>query len=305
MANWQRLGSVVAMGRPMFLLGPLVPYLLGVVFAWREEGSVDYRLVIVGWLGIAAAQLMTHYVNEYFDAEADRAVTTRTPFSGGSGVLGQDLLPRWVALAAGVAWLGIAVGVAMMLHLSLGAGRSVYALFAIGISVGWFYSSPPVTLASRGLGEIATALATAILVPVTGHFLQTGRISEVLIAACLPFALLVFAMMLMVHMPDYDADRRWGKRTVVVRLGPAGAAALYIAILPLSYLAPLGVAGWGLPPAVVALLFLTLPIAIRNYRALRRGDHLRPESLAALVAGGVALPVTGGLLELGGMLLVP
>ncbi|MFQ5946722.1 MAG: prenyltransferase [Anaerolineae bacterium] len=299
------LRATIAMGRPLFLLGPALPYLLGVVFAWREEGTVDYGLVIVGWLGVAAAQLMTHYVNEYFDAEADRAVTTRTPFSGGSGVLAQDLLPRWVALATGLAWLGIAVGVAMLLHLGLGAGRGVYALFALGILVGWFYSSPPVALASRGLGEVATALVVAILVPVTGHFLQSGGISEVLIAACLPFALLVFAMMLMVHMPDYEADRRWGKRTVVVRLGQARAAALYIALLPLGYLAPLGVMGWGLPPAIVALLFLTLPIALRNFRALRRGDHLRPERIAGLVAGGVALPVSGGLLELGGMLLVP
>ncbi len=247
----RRLRAMIAMGRPLFLLGPALPYLLGAVFAWREGATLHLGLLVVGWLGVVSAQLMTQYANEFCDAEVDsresfdrqanRAVTTRTPFSGGSGVLGQGIYARWVALGAGLVWLGIAIGVAIFLHLGLGAGRGVYALFALGILVGWFYSSPPVALAPRGLGEFATAGVVAFLVPVTGHFLQTGRISAVPIAACLPFALLVFAMMLMVHMPDHDADRRWGKRTLVVRLGQPRAAALYVAILPLGYLASLGV----------------------------------------------------------------
>ncbi len=68
---------------------------------------------------------------------------------------------------------------------------------------------------------------------------------------------------------------------------------------------PSGSCDGALPPAIVALFFLTLPIAMRNYLALRRADYLHPERLSGLVAGGVALPVTGGLLGLGGMLLIP
>jgi len=41
----------------------------------------------VGQVGVSAIQLMTHFVNEYYDAPRDALVAIRTLFSGGSGVL--------------------------------------------------------------------------------------------------------------------------------------------------------------------------------------------------------------------------
>ena len=47
---------------------------------------------------MTAAQLMTHYANDYFDLEADRANRTPTRWSGGSRVLPAGVLPPRVAL---------------------------------------------------------------------------------------------------------------------------------------------------------------------------------------------------------------
>ena len=46
-------------------------------------------------------QLMTHYANDYFDLEADRANQTPTTWSGGSRVLpAGELSPRVALIAA-------------------------------------------------------------------------------------------------------------------------------------------------------------------------------------------------------------
>ena len=58
------------------------------------------------------AQLMTHYVGEYFDLAADRAHPAPSPFSGGSRVLVEDgaLAATCVEMAAatGAASVGLA-----------------------------------------------------------------------------------------------------------------------------------------------------------------------------------------------------
>src|SRR6185312_13522547 len=113
----QRAVAFVKLGRPQFLVGGFVLYGLGASLAAAGGAPLDGWRYGWGQLCVTATQLMTHYANDYFDLEADRANRTPTRWSGGSRVLPDGALRPGVALAAalvlGFGALGATVALAM------------------------------------------------------------------------------------------------------------------------------------------------------------------------------------------------
>lgn len=294
--------AFVALSRIKFLGGAALLYVFGTTIAWWEgAATTDFGPFLLGLLAMWGVQLMTHYLNEYFDFETDRITQNRTPFSGGSGVLPQGLLDRRVALIA--ATLSILGGVTAALGLFiLGRARpSALTLFALATFIGWGYSSPPLRLSSRGVGELATTLTVSFLVPLWGYHLQTGEVSQTLILAVLPLAALQMAMLLRIHMPDYEPDRATAKLTLVVRLGIKGTARLHNFFVVLAYFLALLAYFLGLPREVVILFYFTLPLAAYNWGKMRL--PFEEKDLFRLPFWGVALFVSAAASELMGFII--
>src|SRR5206468_6718241 len=93
----RRLMAFVRLGRPQFLVGGFVLYGLGGALAVAGGAAFDPWRYGWGQLVVTATQLMTHYANDYFDLEADRANRTPTRWSGGSRVLPDGALAPEVA----------------------------------------------------------------------------------------------------------------------------------------------------------------------------------------------------------------
>src|SRR4030095_10362295 len=101
--------AFIRLGRPLFLGGGFLLYALGAAVARSHGHEIEVHVYLLGQLVVTAFQLMTHYANDYFDYEADRANKTPTRWSGGSRVLVAGELPRRTALIAAraLAMLGI------------------------------------------------------------------------------------------------------------------------------------------------------------------------------------------------------
>src|SRR5690242_18411853 len=110
-----KLIAFIRLARPHFLLGGFLLYALGALVARYEGYPVDFRVYWVGQLFVTSIQLMTQFLNEYWDVDADRLNPSRTPFSGGSGMLGPGGLKRETAFTAAVACLAIATAAAIWL----------------------------------------------------------------------------------------------------------------------------------------------------------------------------------------------
>src|SRR5829696_1130897 len=108
-----RLLAFVRMSRPHFLVGGFMLYALGALIARWQGYVIDFGLYWIGQLYVTGVQLMTHYLNEYWDVETDRLNQSRTPFSGGSGMLGPDGVTREAAFTAAVACLAVATAAAV------------------------------------------------------------------------------------------------------------------------------------------------------------------------------------------------
>jgi 1,4-dihydroxy-2-naphthoate octaprenyltransferase len=294
-----RLWSLLVLTRAHFLAGGVVMYALGVVVAHAEGASLDPLRLVWGQVGVSAIQLMTHFVNEYYDAERDALVVTRTLFTGGSGVLPAGRLGKQVAIRGATlcALLAIAVASTVGWPLRSASALGVTLVYALGLVLGYGYSAPPLRLMTRGLGELAAAITVALLTPLAGYGVAAGRLGPSLFWLGLPLLFTSTAFMIAVELPDLEADRPTGKRNWVVRLGRDRAGILHNGLLILSYLLLACVAAADhLPAPVVALLWWTLPLALWQiggvWLRLRRGWR----HYGLLAGGGMALIGLYGLL---------
>ncbi len=190
-------------------------------------GVEDPRAYLVGQLAVTATQLTAHLVNEYADLEADRLVSNRTLFSGGSGVLATGAIEPVTALRA--AWLSTTVAVVAACVLAVEHPVATFVV-AGALIISWAYSMPPARLTSTGWGELATSIVVALAVPITGATIQ-GRIPPVLVWAMAGLLPIHMAMMLAFEIPDIESDRRAGKDVLAVRFGPTRTRQLIGALL--------------------------------------------------------------------------
>lgn len=223
---------------PKISLTSVASIYLGVSVA-AAEGSLSGTWLAVTVLAFFALEVAKNAWGDIFDYDSgtDLAVAPadRTAFSGGKRVLVDGLLTRAQtrAIAIGFALAGLALGVAIVVL------REPAALWigAIGFVLGWSYHGPPLRLAYRGLGELDVVLCYGPLIALSAYLIQAHRLSWEVFWLSLPLGIVIAAFLWVNEFPDFEADRRTGKRNLVARLGRRRAARL----LPLIYLAALGV----------------------------------------------------------------
>lgn len=287
----------MALGRPLFLAGPAVFYGLGLAAAAHDGAQLRWDLAAWGYLAVAAAQLMNHYSNDYFDLDADLANSVRTRWAGGSRVLAEGRLAPQVALWGALAFGGVAALLILGLVAVAPAPWATAALLLAGLALAWLYSGPPLWLHRRGLGEPAGAVVIVGLTAATGYLLQAGRLGNSLLLALVPLCLLQLAMLIAVSVPDAAGDAAVGKRTLVVRLGTPRAARIYAAAVALAYVALPAICLAGLPWPVALAPLGAAPIACWNLWQALGGGWRNPAtweglgfwSIGQLVASAVLM----------------
>ncbi len=212
----RQVGAFVRLARLPFLFGGFAAFALGAIVARYEHLAFGLGTYLWGQLLVTAFHLMVHFANDYFDQETD-ALTARTAWSGGSGVLAANELSPRVALIAALACAG--VGTIAIVH-ALVRGNVALALIGVCIAIlAWCYSAPPVRLLARGLGELDTVAVVALLVPLAGYATFARGVDAHALLATVPGMCAMFAMMISVEIPDAAADEATGKRNLVVRWG--------------------------------------------------------------------------------------
>lgn len=283
--------SFLVLARVHFLAGGVVMYALGVAVAHADGASLHLTRLVWGQVGVSAIQLMTHFINEYYDAGRDGLVATRTLFSGGSGVLPVGRLGREVAVGGATVCALVGLTVAMTV------GWPAVFVYVLALVIGFGYSAPPLRLMTRGLGELVAAATVALLTPLAGYGVAAGQLSTDLLWLGLPLLAISSAFMITVELPDYEADWPTGKRNWVVRLGRDRAGRMHNALLVLSY-ALLGLLAVTeqTPARVAVLLWWTLPLALWQIGGVWWRTHRGWRHYGLLAGGGMALVGLYGLL---------
>lgn len=292
------LFSLWIMGRPLFLMGIIPLYALGVLAAWHDNKVIFLSLAAAGMGLVWLIQLMTNYNNEYGDIETDQATEIVTRISGGSRALVRGLVPRPTARLAAISCLLLAVILALLMITVMGAGVWLLVFVVIASFLGWFYSAGPLNLESRGLGEAVNVVISCFLVPFTGYYLQSATASSWLPVFCIPLGLLTVSLILATEIPDARADETTGKNTLVVRLGPNKVKWLLVSSLLagwiiFSVLIIYRLSLWGLISVVVSIPLLAFSRLRMMSPTWQHPLHIEKTGLAiSLLVGYSAICLT-------------
>jgi 1,4-dihydroxy-2-naphthoate polyprenyltransferase len=279
--------------RAPFLAGSLVPVIMGAVLAY-STGSFSWMFLLITGLGVAALHLGANLLNDYYDAMGSDPINIRlTPFSGGSRVIPDKELPPRVVLS--MALLFFAAGVAAGILLVTMGRPLVLVIGLLGLAAGWAYSAPPLQLMSRGWGEVVIFFAFGPLVTLGAFYVMCGELSWQAFALGIPHGFFIAGVIWINEFPDYEADRRSGKRNMVVRLGPGPSRYLYCAIMLAAFLAVIFLVGTVGLPYLIMLSFVAFPMAFRAMRVLWK-EYLSHEGVIPAQALTIQTLIAHGLL---------
>ncbi|HEM45730.1 MAG TPA: prenyltransferase [Alphaproteobacteria bacterium] len=273
------LSQLILATRPMFFTASVLPVLLGAAWGARGGRTLDGEATLIALVSIVLVHAAVNVLNDVYDelSGGDRINDDRIyPFTGGSrfiqnGVFSVRQMAHWggVLLAA-----GCLAGLALFLE----KGPTVLAFGAVGVFLGIAYSSPPLRLAGRGVGELAVGVGFGTLPVVGAAWLQQGQWEAGTFLLSVPVALWVALILLVNEIPDAAADAAVGKRTLVVRLGLDGTARLQAALhlLAAAAVAYLALRG-ALPLAAPLVPLLAAAAAARVAGWIREGGRDRSQ----------------------------
>lgn len=285
------LSKLIELARPVELLLAALCYALGLGVGRYLGQPHDMPVAFLGLLILlfllAAARLLEAYFR--FPPE--------TFFEGDSRSRNEDF--RRTLLNTALALLGLAALLASLMGFrALLNPIAVIFMLAI-LMTAMAFAVPPLRLIDRGFGEFALALLTGAFAPALAYSLQTGALHRLLTLVALPLFALALAGLLAFDFPDYAADLKRGRRTMLIRLTWQRAILIHNLLLAAAYLLFAASAFMGLSLALIWPAFLTLPLAAYQVFMLTRiSDGAKPVWPALKVNAAAIFGLTTYLLTL-------
>ena len=281
----------IKLTRPLFIFGSVLIYSLGAGAASYLEYRIDWTTFLIGLLWALSLQLSTHFLNEYFNAREDQTNQNRTPFSGGSGALGEGKLPRITALYAAFVALALLSSLSFLIISASLANATTILIMLLSFLGAILYSVPPIRLERTGYGELIASIIVAFLLPLFAFMLQADVFHRLIAITALPLTFLHLGMMIVFELPDFSNDQKHGKLTLLVRTGLDQGTWLHNILIIFTYVILIILAFLGLPVQIFVSAMLSLPFAllqIWQIAKIKSGRHLNWNALTlnALVTFG-------------------
>lgn len=279
--------------RAPFLAGSIVPVIIAAAYAFVEKQFI-FVPFLVSVLGVGTLHLGANLINDYYDARGSDPINIRfTPFSGGSRVIQNKEIAPGVILF--MALLFFALGLGCGIWLARFGRPLVLVIGSLGLVAGWSYSSPPLQLMARGLGEMAIFFAFGPLITLGAYYAMSGHLSWQAFAIGFPHGFLITEVIWINQFPDYQADKEAGKKNLVVRLGLDYSRYLYCLMMLLSFVAVIFLVGFTGSSYFIMISFISFPLAIKSMRTLWT-EYLSHERLIPAQALTIQTLVAQGLL---------
>ncbi len=286
--------------RAPFFTASAIPVLVGTALAWNMTGKFSLYKFILVLVGVPLFNAGTNLANDYYDHKTgnDDINTSLTPFSGGSRVIQNGLIPAKHMLIGSFLFFGL--GSVMGLYLNaITPGNLVLYLGIFGLLSGFLYTATPVLIGYRGVGELVVGLNLGTLTIIGSYFVQAHSVSWPVFWMSLPIGFLVAAILYINQFPDYEADKAVDKKHLVVRLGKRRAVYGYYLLIAATYLVIAGSVLFRMVTPFALVSFLTLPLAVSAVRTLKSNYDKIAELIPAQAKTIQTHLFTGLLLTLG------
>lgn len=282
-----RLHTLPAAAAPVLVGGGLAAH--DRVFRWDA--------FLLAFAGAVAIQIAANFANDASDAK--RGADTEERTGPARMVASGAATPRqmWTATA-------IAVGVAAAAGVALTfiAGPWILLIGVVSIIAMMGYVGGPIPYGYFGFGEIFVFIFFGLVATVGSRFVHDGTAPLSAWLLAIPIGLLASAILVANNYRDLETDRKVGKRTLAVLLGPRFTRFLFttLVLAPYPLIALFALADWTPELTLVAALlapYATGPVQIVNrkpdgpnlIRALKLTAKLQLLTAVSLAAGAAIL----------------
>ncbi|MHB8138643.1 MAG: UbiA family prenyltransferase [Smithellaceae bacterium] len=278
--------------RLYFVIPSILPALLGAVIAWAHGYPIHLFHFVLVVIGVTVNHFGLNLVDDVLDyrhAVDLQKGEEKNFFTGGSGVLPEGLLKDTQMLKVAVLFFCMTVVIGVYLTYTCGWPVLVLGLFGMLSSI--FYTVPPIRFGYRGFGEAGLLVNFGPVIVLGSYYVQARAFAcEPLIASLVP-GFMMWSMIIINEIPDYETDRRGGKWNLVARFGRKPGAVLCGLGLAIAY-GVLIIAGLARALSPFVLLGLvSLPFAVKSFAVMKRhlNDPLAmaPANLAMIKVHGL------------------
>jgi 1,4-dihydroxy-2-naphthoate octaprenyltransferase len=260
--------------RIRFLLSSVIAVSNGLAIAYWKYSIIDPLYATLTYVGVVFLHSSVDLLNDYWDHKRGiDSATTRTKFSGGTGVLPENLLTPRAMYLAGIIFLILGASIGM--YFVAIRGITIAAILGFAVVAIYFYST---SIVNAGLGELFVAIKGAMIVLGT-LYIQYAVIAPAALYVGTIVGILSATVLFVNSFPDYEADKSKGRRTLVIILGKKTASAVFPMFIIVTYTMVAAGIFLGFTKIDSLISFASIPLGIKSILLLRK----HPESIENIV----------------------
>lgn len=272
LAFWYRAFRAVTL--PLSAL----PVLLGAGAAFAH-GHFNILTLLLALIGTVAVHAGANALADYYDFK--NGVDLSRALSSHLGALARERVePERIFLAAMACFLITAL-IGLVLVVLRGWPLLIFGLS--GLLGAFFYTGRPVSYKYRAMGELMLGILMGPVIVMGSYYVQTRGWDWAVFLLSLALAMLVSSASLANNLRDIPDDRAARIRTLPMLLGVSATKKLYYVLTVLPYLLVSGAIFLERNLLPMALVFISLPQAVRTIQALHSTtdnlDDIRHKSL--------------------------
>jgi len=275
--------------RAPFLVVSFIPAVLGGIIA-HFNGSFDWTFFILVTIGVVMAHSAADFVDDYFDFINGNLGNKEQQFHDSPLIDGKVTLKQ--VMIATIICLVIALGIGIYLLIEI--GLPVLYLILAGTFIVLFYTSPPIRLNYRGLGETMLFFAFGPMIVFGVYYVLTQNFSWEPIFASIPLGIYTMNVGIVSNTFDYEDDVKSGKKCIPVRFGQAFAVRLIVIGTVISYLSIVAGVLLNVLPVWSLLTLITIPLAYSVIKGTSKYDDTKQYTPA--MSKAIALASLAGVI---------
>ena len=251
--------------RIKFLLASVIAVTNGIAISYWKTGYIDFGYASLTFFGVLCLHISVDLLNDYSDFKRGIDTNTkRTKYSGGTGVIPENLIDSRLIYCAGIIFL--IMGGLTGFYFVTTKGIIILILLSFAIISIYFYST---NIVNAGLGELFVAIKGCMIV-LGSYYIQSDTIELTSVYVGVIIGLLSALVLLVTSFPDYEPDKKSGRRTLIIIIGKQNSVKLFIMIIGITYAMIVGGSIFKVLPIFSTIALLSIPFAVKAVHKLRR-----------------------------------
>lgn len=291
MSKERKITAWIIATRPWSFPASTMPALVTISYVYflKNEiaSDINWFYGVLAFIGAGIFQASGNLIGDYFDFKY--GVDRKESF-GSSRMLVDGIFSPKTILNYGVVML--AIGILLGWFLFIHTGPDLLWIGGIGVLATFFYYK----LKFAAFGDLVIFIIYGPLIGLGTAFVMTNQLMWNVVLLNIPIAFLVVNILHANNMRDIRDDSRAHIRTQAMVLGMEKAKVQYLILAVGAYVSVILMVVFGMVSPLTLIVFLSLPIELKNLKQMKKAEVENPELIKNLDADSAQLVLIFSLL---------